>query len=117
MSRPRFYHNPSCSKSRETKKLLDERGLDYETVLYLESPPSATELDRILKRLDRQPIDLIRTKEKLFTELGLARDDERSRKDWIAIMVANPRLIERPILVNGDRAAVGRPPESVLEIL
>lgn len=117
MDRPRFYHNPACSKSRETKKLLDEKGIDHEVVLYLEEPPSAAELDRILKRLGREPIELIRTKEKLFAELGLTKGDRRARRDWIRIMVENPRLIERPILVVGERAAVGRPPESVLEIL
>lgn len=117
MSQPRIYHNPRCSKSRQTLALLEERGLDPEVVRYLDDPPAADELDAVLTKLGREPLELIRTKEQAFKELGLSKQDERSRAEWIALMVANPILIERPVVIVGERAAVGRPPEAVLELL
>ena len=111
-----LYHNPKCSKSRETKALLEERGLRPQVIEYLETPPSASELDVILKKLGMEPRQLLRTKESAYTEAGLA-DPRLTRAQIIEAMVAHPILIERPILVNGSRAALGRPPERVLEIL
>jgi len=111
-----IYHNPRCSKSRATLQLLEARGLEPKIVEYLKTPPSAAELKRILKKLGRKPRELVRTCEPRYAELGLkhrAPDDDA----LIALMVANPILIERPIVVAGDKAAIGRPPEKVLEIL
>lgn len=111
-----IYHNPRCSKSRATLALLEARGVKPKIVDYLKTPPSATELKAILRKLGLKPRDILRTGEKLYAELGLkARklDDDA----LIALMVKNPILIERPIVVAGNKAAVGRPPENVLEIL
>lgn len=111
-----LYHNPRCSKSRQTLELLRERGVEPEIVEYLKTPPTAAELDRILKLLGREPRELMRTGESEYRELGLD-DPDLDRAAMIQAMVDHPRLIERPILVTGTRAALGRPPEDVLEIL
>ena len=111
-----IYHNPRCSKSRQTLQLLEARGLEPKIVEYLKEPPSAAELKAILKKLGMKPRDLLRQGEARYAELGLA---ERALSDdaLIKLMVENPILIERPIVVSGNKAAVGRPPEKVLEIL
>jgi arsenate reductase len=111
-----IYHNPKCSKSRQTLALLEERGLTPQVIEYLKTPPSAAELDAILKRLGIEPRALLRTKEEAYAAAGLD-DPKLTRKQLIAAMVEHPILIERPIVVNGERAAIGRPPEAVLEIL
>lgn len=111
-----IYHNPKCSKSRETLVLLQARGIEPRVIEYLKTPPSAKQLDTLLKKLDLQPRALIRSKEPAYREAGLD-DPKLTRKQLIIAMVANPILIERPIVVNGARAALGRPPENVLEIL
>jgi len=111
-----IYHNPKCSKSRQTLALLVERGIEPRIVEYLQNPPSATELDAILKMLGIEPRALMRTSEPAYVEAGLD-DAKLSRRNLIAAMVANPSVIERPIVVHGDRAAIGRPPENVLAIL
>lgn len=110
-----IYHNPRCSKSRATLALLEEKGVTPDVVLYLETPPSAEELDKILKALGKEPREVMRTKEEPYKALSLA-DDSLSREALIKAMVDNPILIERPIVVKGSKAAIGRPPESVLEI-
>ncbi len=112
----RIFHNPRCSKSRATLALLQEQGIDPEITLYLDSPPDATELRSILGKLGLTARDLIRKGEAEFRELGLS-DPSLTEDQLIAAMAANPRLIERPIVLAGGRAAIGRPPESVLEIL
>ncbi|KAB7623229.1 arsenate reductase (glutaredoxin) [Alkalilimnicola sp. S0819] len=112
----RIYHNPRCSKSRQTLQLLEERGLQPEVVRYLDTPPSEAELDQLLQLLDLEPRALMRRKEAEYQELGLDHPD-LSREELIQAMVRNPRLIERPIVVHGARAALGRPPERVLDIL
>lgn len=111
-----IYHNPRCSKSRETLELIRGRGIEPEVVLYLETPPDAATLDRLLKAMGREPREAMRTKEAPYAELGLD-DPGKSRAELIAAMVAHPVLIERPIVVNGRKAALGRPPEAVLGIL
>lgn len=111
-----IYHNPRCSKSRQALALLEERGVAPEIVLYLENPPSADELKNILARLGKRPRDIMRIKEAPYKELGLD-DPAKTDADLVAAMVANPILIERPIVVKGKRAALGRPPETVLDIL
>ena len=111
-----IYHNPRCSKSRQTLQLLRDRGIEPEVVEYLKTPPGADELDAVLAKLGIEPRALMRTKEAAYREAGMA-DDGLSRRALIDLMVANPIVIERPIVVNGARAALGRPPESVLAIL
>ena len=117
VSKIKIYHNPRCSKSRQTKSILDEKNLDYQIIEYLDQPPSQQELAEILKMLNRSPLEVMRTGEDLFKELELSKLDERSDQEWIKIMVENPRLIERPIVINNKKAALGRPPEDVLDIL
>ena len=111
-----IYHNPRCSKSRQTLALLEEKGVSPRIVDYLKTPPSAAELKTILKKLGLRPRDLMRKGEPRYAELGL-KDRDLDDDALIALMVANPILIERPIVVSGGKAAIGRPPESVLEIL
>mgnify|MGYP001822131370 FL=1 len=113
----KIYHNPRCSKSRQTKAILDDQGLDYDVIEYLQQPPTAAELKMILGMLGKKPVEIIRSGEKLFKELGLSKKDERPDDEWVQIMVDNPLLIERPIVVKGGKAAMGRPPEDVLNIL
>ncbi|MGK2948758.1 MAG: arsenate reductase family protein [Acidimicrobiales bacterium] len=112
-----LWHNPRCSKSRQAKDLLDAATAPYEERRYLEDPPSPDELDAVLTALGMEPWDLARTGETLAKELNL-RDEPHDRERWIALMVKNPILIERPILVTADgRAAVGRPPEAIEALL
>ena len=111
-----IYHNPRCSKSRQTLALLHERGLEPEIVLYLESPPSEAGLEELLDMLGMPARDLMRRKEAPYRELGLD-DPSLTRAELVAAMVSHPVLIERPVVVSGTRAAIGRPPEKVLEIL
>ena len=112
----KILHNPRCSKSRQTLQLLRDRGIEPEIVEYLKTPPSAAEIGRILERLGKQPREVMRTKEAVYAELGLA-DSALDRATLIAAIADNPILLERPIVINGERAALGRPPESVLTIL
>ncbi|MCQ4234181.1 arsenate reductase (glutaredoxin) [Pseudomonas stutzeri] len=111
-----LYHNPRCSKSRGALELLEARGLKPHIVRYLETPPSATELRALLAKLGLSARQLLRSGEEEYQSLGLA-DPNLSDTQLIEAMVAHPRLIERPILIAGDKAVVGRPPERVLEIL
>jgi len=111
-----IYHNPRCSKSRQTLDLVEARGITPKVVEYLKHPPSAAELKAILKKLGIKPRELVRRGEPLYAELGL-EDRELSEDDLIRLMVANPILIERPIVVSGAKASIGRPPEQVLDIL
>jgi arsenate reductase len=111
-----IYHNPRCSKSRQTLQLLKDNGVEPEIVEYLKTPPDAATLDAYLSKLDMQPRDLMRKKEAPYKELNLA-DETLDRAALIEAMVENPILIERPIVVKDDKVALGRPPESVLEIL
>jgi arsenate reductase len=111
-----IYHNPRCSKSRQTLALLQEKGIEPQVVEYLSDTPDAKTLDGILKKLEMEPRDLMRRKETPYKDLRLD-DPKLSRDKLIAAMVANPILIERPIVVSGGKVALGRPPEAVLEIL
>lgn len=109
-----IYHNPRCSKSRETLALIEAKGIAPQVVEYLKTPPSAEELTRILALLGKAPAEILRKKE--AAEAGI---DAGALSDaaLIQAMVANPASIERPIVVAGDKAALGRPPENVLTIL
>ena len=112
----KIYHNPRCGKSRQTLQLLQEQGVELEIIEYLKTPPSAGELDDILQKLGMEPRDLMRKKETAYKAFGF--DDETlDRQALINGMVNHPILIERPIVVTDDKAAIGRPPEAVLTIL
>ncbi len=111
-----IYHNPRCSKSRAALQLLHDHGCEPDVVEYLKSPPDAATLADILARLRMTPRELMRKQEAPYRELGLD-DPELSDDDLIAAMVQHPILIERPIVVAGRKAIVGRPPERVEEIL
>ena len=112
-----IWHNRRCSKSRQTLALLQERGIDVEIVEYLQQPPSSEQLLQVCELLDMAPQQLCRRGEARYKELGLNTEDERSAEQWAELMVANPILIERPVVVVNQRAALGRPPENVLELL
>lgn len=111
-----IYHNPRCSKSRQTLQLLHDNNIEPVIIEYLRTPPSQSELTAILKALNMTPRDLLRTKEPEYHQCGL--DDPTLTDDQIIqCMLEHPRLMERPIVVNGARAALGRPPENILEVI
>ncbi|HEY5603590.1 MAG TPA: arsenate reductase (glutaredoxin) [Gammaproteobacteria bacterium] len=111
-----IYHNPRCSKSRQTLQLLKDNKVKPVVVDYLETPPSKAELKRILKMLNMKPRALLRRNESEYKALGLD-DSAVTDEQIIDAILAHPRLMERPIVVTGNQAALGRPPENVLEIL
>ena len=111
-----IYHNPRCSKSRLTLELLKDKGIDPKVILYLETPPSEKELVLILKKLNMEARELLRKGEAEFKEQNLS-DTSKSEEDVIQAMVNFPKLMERPIVIYGDRAVIGRPPENVLKII
>ena len=113
----KIYHNPKCSKSRETLKLLNDKGIEPEIILYLENPPSASELTAVLNKLEMEARQLIRFKEPIAEELGISPTDDRPDAEWVCLMIENPILIERPIVVASKKAAIGRPPEKVLQLI
>lgn len=110
-----IYHNPRCSKSRKTLELLLDKGVEPTIIEYLVNPPDAQTLKSILKKLKATPRELMRVKETSYGELGLA-DPAVTADDLIEAMAANPILIERPIVVAGARAVIGRPPENIDEL-
>ena len=109
-------HNPRCSKSRQTLKLIQDAGVEPDVVEYLDSPPTIQRLDEILKMLDMEPQQLMRKGEAVYKELDI-KNQNLSRREAIKLMIENPKLIERPIVIKGDKAVVGRPPENVNELL
>lgn len=111
-----IWHNPRCSKSRATLKLLEDRGISPAIVFYLEAPPTAAELKRVLAALKMSPRALMRTGEDVYRTRGLA-DPKLADAALIAAMAEHPILIERPVVLKGAKAALGRPPEAVLKIL
>lgn len=111
-----IYHNPRCSKSRQTLELLRERGIEPTVIEYLKSPPTADEIRKILEKLGIEATALIRKNEAPYKALGLDHPDT-TNDSVIEALALNPVLIERPIVIHGNRAAIGRPPESVLSIL
>ena len=111
-----IYHNPRCSKSRQTLQLIRDKGVEPDIVEYLKAPPSAAEIKKILGLLDMVPRELMRKKEAPYCERGLA-DESLSDASLLAAMHAYPVLIERPIVVKGKRAVLGRPPENVFDLI
>jgi len=112
----KIYHNPRCSKSRQTLELIRARGIEPDIVDYLKTPPETAELKRIIARLGVEVRDIMRSGEAVYKELDLARP-ELSEDELIAAIHAHPRLLQRPIVVRGEQARIGRPPESVEDIL
>lgn len=110
-----IYHNKRCGKSRDALAILSEKNVEFKVVDYIKNPPTTKELTAILQQLNITPNDLIRKGEAIYKEIY--KDKTFTNAEWIQIMVNNPILIERPIIVNGDKAVIGRPPEKVLEIL
>ncbi|WP_177419888.1 arsenate reductase (glutaredoxin) [endosymbiont of Lamellibrachia barhami] len=111
-----IFHNPRCSKSRQTLQLLKDNGVEPEIVEYLKTPPNRDTLEQVLNMLGMEPRDLMRKKESEYKENNLD-DASLTRDQLIDAMIAHPKLIERPIVINNGKAALGRPPEQVLEII
>ena len=111
----KIYHNPRCTKSRETLQLLQDAGQEPEVILYLQTPPNREELQDLLKKLDLKPSQLIRKGEKIYKEQY--KDQKMTEARWLTAMLKHPQLIERPIVVKGKKAVIGRPPELALELL
>ena len=111
-----IYHNPRCSKSRQTLELIKEQGIVPEIILYLEEPPSVENLTKLLRLLKIEPRDLLRKGEEEYKTLNL-KDETIDDCIIITYMSENPRLIERPIVIFNDRAIIGRPPENVLKLI
>ena len=111
-----IFHNPRCSKSRQTLSLIQEKNIDINIIEYLKTPPDISQLKQILKQLGYEPRQLIRKSEQIYKDLDLGNEN-KTAEDLIIAMTQNPILIERPIVLSGEKAAIGRPPESVLNIL
>ncbi|MDC0998380.1 arsenate reductase (glutaredoxin) [Rhodospirillaceae bacterium] len=111
-----IYHNPRCSKSRQALSLLHEKNIDTDIVEYLKSPPTVSELKDILLKLGYKPRQLLRKNEQIYKDLDLGSDG-KTDDDLVNAMVDNPILIERPVIISGDQVTIGRPPESILDIL
>jgi len=111
-----IYHNPRCSKSRQTLELLQENNISPEIILYLETPPSKSEIKSLLNKLGITARELLRSSEDAYKEGNLS-DTSLTEEQLIDAMLANPKLIERPIVVAGENAVIGRPPENVLALI
>jgi len=111
-----IYHNPRCSKSRQTLSVLEEHDIQPTIITYMDTPPNAVELKQLIEKLGILPRQLLRKGEQAYKDLGL-KDTSLSDQDLIDAMSKEPRLIERPIVVKGDKAIIGRPPETVLELI
>lgn len=112
----KIYHNPRCSKSRQTLAILQDAEVELEVIEYLDTPPTETELNDIIAKLGIAARDLIRTKEAEFQELGVAQE-VLSHDSAITLMATTPKLMERPIVVTEEKAVIGRPPENVLDLI
>ncbi len=116
MSDMRIYHNPACKHSRGALEILEQRADDVEIVLYLDTPPSKEELERLLSLLEDPAADLVR-KDKRFEELGLAESDYQTPEEVVAVLMEHPELMQRPIIVKNNAAVLARPSEKVLALL
>lgn len=110
----KIYHNPRCTKSRETLKLIEAEGIPFQIIEYLNETPTKKELQEVLSKLNMKPFDIVRTGEQIF------KDDFKGKTftdaEWLDILVKNPKLIERPIVFDDKKAVIGRPPENVSEL-
>lgn len=107
----KIYHNPRCSKSRETLQILKEHDEDIEIVDYMKNPPTAAEIKKLLQKLDMKAEDILRKNEDIYKQKFKGK--KFAEEEWIQILIENPKLIERPIVVKGNKAVLGRPPENV----
>lgn len=112
-----IYHNPKCSKSRESLQLLKDNSVEPTVIEYLKQFPSKSELQALLKKLNLPITDLIRFKETIAKDLNISAKDKKTDDAWLNIIIENPILLERPIIVNGNKAVIGRPPENILSII
>lgn len=110
-----IYHNNRCSKSRDSLAILNEQNIEFKVIDYLQNPPTAKQIKTLLKKLKMKPLELLRKSENLYKDNY--KEENLSDDEWIDVMANNPILIERPIIVNGNKAVIGRPPEKVFEIL
>lgn len=111
----KIYHNPRCRKSREGLQIIQEAGVEIEIIKYLEQVPSKNELKEILKKLNIPAEKLLRKGESIFKENY--KGQHLSNEEWINVMIKHPQLIERPIVINGDKAVIGRPPKNIETLL
>ena len=111
----KIYHNPRCRKSRETLKLIEESGNDFQIINYLENTPSEDELKEIISKLNIPAENLLRKGESIFKDNF--KEKILSENEWIQVMVKNPKLIERPIIIKDEKAVIGRPPQNVIKLL
>jgi arsenate reductase (glutaredoxin) len=112
----RIFHNPSCSKSRQTLGIIEEAGIEPEIVLYKQAPPDRATLEMIVERIDVEPSKLVR-RDPEFKESGLTAADVETAEQVVEVLLAHPALMERPVVVKGDRVVLGRPPENVEALL
>ncbi len=115
MSNFTIYHNPRCQKSRQALKLLSENGITPEIVEYLKEVPTKADLNMVLSKMNKSPQDILRKGEQVYKEKFKGK--EFTDAEWLDILVENPKLIERPIIIRGNKAVIGRPPENVLELI
>ncbi len=113
----KLFHNPRCSKSRQAKKLLEDKNISFETILYLVNPLKESDLEKILINLSTKPNSLVRIKEKLFKDLNIKLENLEDEKFVAKLLAKNPKLMERPLLTTPNKAIIGRPPENFLEII
>jgi arsenate reductase len=111
------FHNPACSKSRGALEILDERGVEYDVVRYLDTPPDRATIERILDAIAEEPNTLVRTDDDKFKALGIAKAAVTTREQVIDVLLAHPEVMQRPVVFVGDRAVVARPSDRVLELL
>jgi arsenate reductase (glutaredoxin) len=111
-----IFHNTSCSKSRGALQILEERGVEHDVVLYKQTPPDRATLERIVDLVDAPPSDLVR-RDPLFKELGLSDADVETKEQVVGVLAEHPELMQRPIVIRGDRAVIGRPPENIEALL
>ena len=111
----KIYHNPRCSKSRQTLEIINDAGVDVEVIEYLNQAPTEKELTAVLEKLGMNAEDILRKGEDIYKQNYKGKTF--SNEEWIKIMIENPKLIERPIVIKGDKAVLGRPPENVNEFL
>lgn len=116
MSDIEIFHNPSCSKSRGAVAIATERGIDATVVEYLKAPPDRSTLERIVDVIDDAPADLVR-KDKRFKDLGLDATEYTTRDEVVALLLDHPELMERPVVIVGDRGVIARPPEKLQQLL
>ena len=112
-----IFHNQACSKSRGALEILEERGVSYDVIKYLDTPPDRATLERILDAIPDEPAALVRTDDDKFKKLGIAKADVTTREQVIDVLLAHPEVMQRPVVFVGDRAVIARPSEKVLDLL